>query len=69
MSPLPKDLVRAIEQGELTETQLKELIRLEAEALGLSLDQAIARAKDGSLPKSYIGADLELLVDLLHAAA
>lgn len=69
MAPLPPELQRAIENGELTEDQLKELIRLEANAIGLSLEQAITKAKNGSLPKDHIGADLELLVDLLPAAA
>lgn len=69
MSPLPKDLEQAIADGTLTEEQLKELIRLEADALGLSFDQAVKQAKAGTLPKNYIGADLELLIDLLLPAA
>jgi len=62
---LPATLQDAIERGDLTEAQLRELIRLEAEALGLSFDDAVARARQGRLPKTALGMDLELLVDLL----
>jgi hypothetical protein len=67
MSELPVSLIEAIEHGELTPEQLDELISLEASALGLDYEQAVARAKAGTLPKTYIGADLALLVDLLAA--
>jgi hypothetical protein len=67
MSPLPQHLQDAIETGELTDEQLRELITLEARALGLSFEDVLARAQAGTLPKNYIGADLELLVDLLLA--
>ena len=67
MSPLPSSLAEAIERGELTEEQLRELIRLEAKELGLDYDAAIRLARERRLPKSFIGADLELLVDLLPA--
>jgi hypothetical protein len=69
MTPLPTDLQRAIEQGDLTEEQLKRLIALEAEALGLSFEQALDQAKARTLPKNHLGADLELLIDLLPTAA
>jgi hypothetical protein len=68
MSELPPSLVEAIERGELTEDQLHELITLEARALGLDHDEAVKRARDGTLPRTHIGADLELLVELLPAA-
>ncbi len=65
---VPATLVEAIELGELTQEQLKELIGVEAKALGLTLDEAVRAAKDRTLPKNHIGADLELLVGLLEAA-
>ncbi len=68
MSPLPQDLVTAIERGELTEGQLRQLIALEAEAIGLDFEEAVKRAGAGTLPQNAIGADLELLVELLPAA-
>jgi hypothetical protein len=68
MAPLPADLQQAIARGELSEDQLRQLITLEAGALSLSFDQAIAQAKAGTLPNNYIGADLELLIELLPAA-
>ena len=67
MTPLPTDLQQAIEQGELTEAQLRELIELEAKAIGLSYEEAVTKARERRLPKNYIGADLELLVQLLSA--
>jgi hypothetical protein len=69
VSELPKHLLEAMERGELSDDQLHELIALEARALGLSFDQAVAAARAGSLPKNYIGTDLELLIDLLPVAA
>jgi len=68
MSPLPQDLEKAVEQGRLTESQLRDLITLEAEALHLDFAEAVRLAREGGLPKNHIGADLELLVDLLPAA-
>jgi hypothetical protein len=68
MAPLPTDLQRAIEQGELTEPQLRELFRLEAQQIGLSYERAIELARARKLPRNHIGADLELLVSLLPAA-
>ena len=64
----PKELVDALEAGELTDEQLRQLITLEARALGLTFDEAIRRAKDGSLPGCHLGADLSLLVELLPSA-
>jgi hypothetical protein len=67
MPELPTALREAIERGELTEEQLRELIAFEAQALGLDFNEAVRRAKARTLPRNYIGADLELLVDLLAA--
>ena len=67
MTPLPTDLQQAIERGELTEAQLRELIELEAKAIGLTYTEAVKKARERRLPKNYIGADLELLVQLLAA--
>ncbi len=62
---MPAELVRALEDGELTDNQLVQLITIEAAELGLSFDEAVQRARDGSLPKNLVGLDLELLVSLL----
>ena len=69
MSGLPRDLLDAIEAGNVTIDQIRELFRLEAETLGMTFDQALAAARAGSLPNNEVGADLELLADLLPAAA
>ncbi len=65
MEPLPVELQQAIEEGELTDEQLRELITLEAKAVGLTYEEAIKRANDRTLPQSLLGGDLELLVQLL----
>lgn len=69
MPELPKSLQQAIEQGELTDAQLRELIGLEAKALGLlSTEEAIEHAKAHTLPRNYIADDLALLIELLPQA-
>lgn len=67
MEPLPSELQRAIEEGKLTDEQLCELITFEAAALGLTYEEAVVHAKERTLPRNYIGADIELLVQLLPA--
>lgn len=62
---IPADIVAGIEQGELTEEQVRRLIAVEAAQIGLSFGEAVRRARDGSLPKTVIGSDVELLVMLL----
>ncbi len=47
--------------------QLRQLITLEAEGLGLTFDDAVKLARERRLPKTPLGADLELLVQLLPA--
>ena len=69
MADLPDDLRCAIESGRLTQVQLRRLIELEACALNLSIDEAIRRARAGTLPKHYIADDLALLVEMQAAAA
>ena len=41
---LPTALREAIEQGDLSQQQLRELIEFEAEELGLSFEEAVRRA-------------------------
>ena len=62
---MPGALLEAIEHGELTQAQLRELIAIEPEDLGLTFDEAVRRARQRTLPKNEIGADLALLVPLL----
>lgn len=65
--PIPKELIEALESGEITRDQLIKLIELEAEALELSFDEAVALADQDKLPKSTIGLDLNYLIRLLDA--
>ena len=63
---LRDDVWQAIEDGQpLNDEQFRELIRHEAELLGLTFDEAVERAREGTLPKNAIGLDLELLVHML----
>jgi hypothetical protein len=62
---MPASLVRAIDAGELTVEQLRELIAFEAQELGLSYDEAVRRARERTLPKNALGMDLEDLVLML----
>ena len=68
MSELPDDLREAIERGILTRTQLSQLITLEAQAIGLTAEEAVAHARAGTLPRHYIADDLALLVEMQAAA-
>ncbi len=62
---LPADLLTAMADGGLTQEQLRQLITIEASDLGLGFEGAVRRVRDGSLPKTVVGLDLELLVELL----
>ena len=69
MPELPEELRRAIEAGTLTSEQVRQLIELEAKALGLTFEQAKELAKKRTLPGSSIGSDLQMLFGLLPVAA
>ncbi len=62
--PLPAEVELALAQGELTERRLRELITLEAQRLGLSLREAVRRARESCLPEAG-ASDLEFLIELL----
>lgn len=64
---IPEHLLRALDSGELTQDELRELITIEAEQLGLSLDEAIEAAHHDVLPKDPLGSDIQYLVKLLAA--
>lgn len=59
------DLLDALERGSLTEEQLRELIASEARQLGLTFEEAVSRARSGTLPRNVLGIDLRLLICLL----
>lgn len=68
MPDIPEDIIRALEAGEIAVDQLRELIRLEAVALEMSFEQAVALAQRRELPKNRIGSDIDFLVELLPAS-
>ena len=64
---LRADIATAIDAEEpLDEEQLVELLRYEAALLGMSVDLAIAKAKDGTLPKDAIGFGIESMIRMLE---
>ncbi|MBA2450991.1 MAG: hypothetical protein H0V51_23505 [Chloroflexi bacterium] len=62
---VPAEIQAAIERGLVTQAQLRELIEIEAEQIGLNFDEAVRRAHQGTLPENEIGIDLEFLVRML----
>ena len=64
--PLPADILAALDgDGGLTPDQVRYLIAWEAEQIGLTYREAIAAARNGALPKTALGSDIELLIRML----
>ena len=65
---MPPDLLAAIEgDGVLTDDQLRQLVAIEAEMIGLSHDEAVDRARADTLPRDALGTDIRALVRMLDA--
>lgn len=65
---MPDDLLAAIEgDGVLSDEQFRQLIAIEAEMIGLSFDEAVARARADTLPRNAVGHDIRSLVRILDA--
>lgn len=64
---IPESLLKALEAGELDRKQLRGLIEIEAEALGLSFDEAIERAHANTPPQTPEGFDLQFHIVMLAA--
>ncbi len=63
---LASTLTLSLEQGNpLSTEEVRELIAHEAELVGLTYEQALRRAQTRTLPRNYLGADLQLLIDML----
>ena len=62
---IPDDIVEALEEGEISQAQLRRLFEIEAAALGLSFEEAVIAAREDTLPRDWIGLDLRLLVLML----
>jgi hypothetical protein len=62
----PPDVAQALltRTGRLDAVMLRRVIEAEAAAIGLTLDEAIARAKANILPASPMGVDIEFLIDI-----
>lgn len=55
-----------VECRELTQAEVRELIADEARQMGLSYDEAMRRVRDGTLPKTALGLDIEQLAQLVR---
>ncbi len=65
---MPADLLAAIKgDGVLSDEQLRQLIEIEAESIGLTFDEAVVAAGTNLLPKTPIGFDIQALVRMLDA--
>jgi hypothetical protein len=66
---LREDIAAAFEHDDgivdLSPEQLRALIAFEAEEIGLTLEEAVQRARERTLPNNLIGTDLRFLVMLL----
>lgn len=62
---MTEDLRDALQRGVLTIDQLRELIELRAGLVGMSFDAAVSAFREGKLPNSAQGDDLELLITIL----
>ena len=64
--PVPSDIIAAVDAGELiSQEELRSLIEVEAEWIGLSFDEAVGLGRRDQLPKSDIGTHLWFLIRLL----
>lgn len=67
--PTPEELQQAVQSGELlTQDHRRALIEIDARALGMSPDEAIIRARAGTLPKTPVADDLMLLLGIEAAS-
>lgn len=62
----PPDLIAAIERGELTQDELRWLIAWEAEQIGLTYREATVAARNGTLPKTALASDIDMLWRMLE---
>lgn len=62
---LSPELLAAMEDGALTQGQLRELITFEAHELNMGFDEAVSAARCNALPKTPVGFDLQFLVRML----
>jgi len=54
-------------EGHISEDRLRQLIASEAKSLNLTFDEALERAKKRTLPRTLLGDDLSLLIQMLPA--
>lgn len=70
MPELPEDLAEAFSDGgQPTLEQVRRMLELEALALGLTLDEALRAANEGTLPYTAVGIDFRNLAQELQNSA
>lgn len=60
-----QELLDALDSGELTREQLRELAELEAARLGLTFHEAVELARKNKLPMNPTGSDLQMHIFML----
>ena len=71
-NPCPADILAVLDSdGEIamTRSQLRRLITWEAEQIGLTFDQTQAAAHAGTLARTLLGCDIDLLLRVLESGA
>jgi hypothetical protein len=69
MPELPADLIEAFSDGgEPTVEQVRRLMKLEAEAMGMTFDEALEALHEDKLPHTPVGIDFRYLADELAFA-
>lgn len=64
-TPVPTDIIEAMEQGRMTREQVQRLATIEAKELGLDFDEAVRLAHENRLPTNALGTDLLFLIQML----
>ena len=60
-----EELLKALDDGELTHEQLQLLAEIEAAQLGLTFNEAVELARKNKLPKNPTGFDLQFHIIML----
>ena len=62
---VPQDIIDAMEDGEISQSQLRRLFEIEAAAIGLTFEESVEGARNNTLPHDPIGSDLRMLLYIL----
>jgi hypothetical protein len=63
---LDNQSIRAETESRMSENQIRAMIEMEAKALGLSAEDAIARVQKGDVGENFLWRDMASLIHLLE---